>query len=156
MEKNITIKYEHIPTVKSLSDTDQKLIKEAEKAVKNAYAPYSKFEVGAAVLLDNGEVVIGNNQENIAFPSGLCAERVALFAAGANYPNQEVVKLAIASKGDLVDKDQFLSPCGACRQVMAEVSMRQDKSFEIMILNNDGSILIFKEIKDLLPFIFGQ
>lgn len=156
MEKNITIKYEHIPTVKSLSDTDQKLIKEAEKAVKNAYAPYSKFKVGAAVLLDNGEVVIGNNQENIAFPSGLCAERVALFAAGANYPNQEVVKLAIASKGDLVDKDQFLSPCGACRQVMAEVSMRQDKSFEIMILNNDGSILIFKEIKDLLPFIFGQ
>lgn len=156
MKKKITISYNHYPDISDLSEENQKLISNAQKAVSNAYAPYSKFSVGAAVLLDNGKTIEGNNQENIAYPSGLCAERVALFYAGANYPYEKVKKIAIASDGDLIGPENFLTPCGSCRQVMAEVSQRQKSSFEILLLNNDKSVLVFNSINDLLPFIFGQ
>lgn len=156
MKKKITINYNHYPDTSTLSEVDRNLIESAEKAVQNAYAPYSKFSVGAALLLENGETVMGNNQENIAYPSGLCAERVTLFYAGANYPDQKVKKIAIASDGDLIGSESFLTPCGSCRQVMAEVSIRQKSSFEILLLNNDKSVLVFNSINDLLPFVFGK
>lgn len=156
MKKKITINYNHYPDVSGLTEENQQLVSAAQNAVKNAYAPYSKFSVGAAVLLDDGKIIEGNNQENIAYPSGLCAERVALFYAGANYPDRKVQKIAIASDGDLIGPESFLTPCGSCRQVMAEVSQRQKSSFEILLLNNDESVLVFDSINDLLPFVFGQ
>lgn len=156
MKKKITISYSHYPDVSGLTEENQQLVSAAQNAVKNAYAPYSKFSVGAAVLLDDGKIIEGNNQENIAYPSGLCAERVALFYAGANYPDRKVQKIAIASDGDLIGPESFLTPCGSCRQVMAEVSQRQKSSFEILLLNNDESVLVFDSINDLLPFVFGQ
>lgn len=156
MKKKITISYNHYPNVSVLTEENQQLVSAAQKAVRNAYAPYSKFSVGAAVLLDNGKIIEGNNQENIAYPSGLCAERVAMFYAGANYPDHKVQKIAIASDGDLIGPESFLTPCGSCRQVMAEVSQRQKSSFEILLLNNDESVLVFDSINDLLPFVFGQ
>lgn len=156
MKKNITITYSYFDDDSQLSTAQNELVKSAEKACQDAYAPYSKFKVGAAVLLDNGNVVVGSNQENAAFPSGLCAERVALFAAKANYPDATVVRLAIVSDGDLIPKDRFLTPCGACRQVMAEVQSRQHDNFEVILKNPDQSFLVFDKIDDLLPFIFGK
>lgn len=150
------IDYKHYPNESELSEEDRSLIKQAKVAMESAYAPYSKFSVGSALLLENGEVVLGSNQENIAYPSGLCAERTALFSAGTNFPNQKVMKIAVVAKGDLLPKTSVLSPCGSCRQVMAETSNRQKAPFEIILLNADDSVMIFESINDLLPFVFGN
>jgi cytidine deaminase len=156
--KNIehTIKYRHYENEAELDGLDSELIEHAKQAMKNAYAPYSKFHVGAALLLSNGEIILGSNQENIAYPSGLCAERTALFAAGSNFPDQKVLKLAVVANGDLLPRTSVLSPCGSCRQVMAETANRQKSAFEILLLNPDGSVMIFDGIHDLLPFVFGN
>lgn len=151
-----TIHYRLFDNEGELNQQDVSLLQDAKKAMSNAYAPYSKFNVGAAVLLSNGKVILGSNQENIAYPSGLCAERTALFAAGSNFPNEKVIKLAIVANGDLLPKSSVLSPCGSCRQVMAETSNRQNASFEIILLNPDGTVMIFDGINDLLPFGFGN
>jgi len=156
MKRNINIEYGYFETEKGLSSEQIKLVKKAEEACQSAYAPYSEFKVGAAVLLDNGKIILGNNQENAAYPSGLCAERVALFAAKSIYPDAQVIQLAIVSDGDLIDKDQFLTPCGACRQVMAEVQNRQNNTFQITLKNPDGSFIVFEKVDDLLPLIFGK
>jgi cytidine deaminase len=151
-----TIHYKIYDNESELNQEDVDLLTCAKKAMQNAYAPYSKFQVGAAALLANGEVVMGSNQENIAYPSGLCAERTALFAAGSNFPNEKVLKIAIVAEGDLLPKTSVLSPCGSCRQVMAETSNRQKSTFEILLLNPNGSITVFNGINDLLPFGFGN
>ncbi len=153
---NHTISYRVFENEAELSEVDISLFKSAKSAMAKAYAPYSKFSVGAAALLEDGTVVLGSNQENIAYPSGLCAERTALFAAGSNYPGKKVIKLAIVANGDLLPKTTVLSPCGACRQVMAETTIRQRVPFEIMLLNPDGTVMIFDGIQDLLPFVFGH
>lgn len=151
-----TIHYKIYDNESELDQQDVDLLTSAKKAMQNAYAPYSKFQVGAAALLANGKIVMGSNQENIAYPSGLCAERTALFAAGSNFPNEPVIKLAIVAKGDLLPKTSVLSPCGSCRQVMAETSNRQKSTFEILLLNPNGSVMVFNGINDLLPFGFGN
>jgi cytidine deaminase len=156
MKKKININYDYYSSKDELSDEQKNLFNEAKKACGNAYAPYSNFRVGAALLLDNGEVIPGNNQENAAYPSGLCAERVALFAAKSIYPNAKILKLAIVSEGELIKVDQYLTPCGSCRQVMAEAQKRQENNFEILLLNPDDSIIVFEKIDDLLPLIFGK
>lgn len=156
MKKEVKIAYDVFSSIEELSDDRQRILEKALEAVEKAYAPYSNFQVGAAVLLDDESVVVGNNQENIAYPSGLCAERVALFAANANFPDKKVTKLAIAARGNLLKKEDVLSPCGSCRQVMAEVSNRQQSNFEILLLNGDGSVMVFGKINDLLPFVFGN
>jgi cytidine deaminase len=138
-----------------LEVNDQDLAKHAIEASTNAYAPYSNFLVGAAVRLMDGKVIQGNNQENIAFPSGLCAERVALFYAGANYPDSEIETLCIVAKGDLVPKNHILSPCGSCRQVMLESENRQRVPIRVILINQDGKVLIVESAKDFLPFGFG-
>jgi cytidine deaminase len=107
------------------------------------------------VLLQNGTVITGSNQENIAYPSGLCAERVALFYAGANHVNEEIDTLVIVAKGDLVPVEQALSPCGACRQVMLESENRQKNPFRVILVNQDGSANVFSSARDLLPLAFG-
>lgn len=153
--KELSIKYRLLDDWADLPTEDADLVSQAYKISEDAYAPYSKFKVGAAVLLDNDEVVLGSNQENIAFPSGLCAERVALFYAGANFPENKVKKLVIVAKGDLVPVDNVLSPCGSCRQVMLETEARQNQSYEVILVSQNGKTLIFSKASDFLPFAFG-
>jgi cytidine deaminase len=152
--KELTVKYQQFDSWKSLSVGDQSLVEAAYKISENAYAPYSNFLVGAAVLLENGEVILGSNQENIAFPSGLCAERTALFYAGANFPHLKVMKIAIVAVGDLVPLDKILSPCGGCRQVMLETEVRQKAPYEVILVSQNETTIVFSAASDLLPFAF--
>lgn len=155
MEKKISIEYTQLSDWKELSFADQQLVREAEQVMSSAYAPYSKFSVGASVLLSNGEIITGSNQENIAYPSGLCAERVALFYAGSNFPKEKVETLCVVAKGDLVDVKTILSPCGGCRQVMVETESRQGKKYRVIMVSQDGTVIIFNSATELLPLAFG-
>ncbi|MDE5612832.1 MAG: cytidine deaminase [Odoribacter sp.] len=128
------------------------LCRKAVQAAKKAYSVYSKFSVGAAVWLENGEVVAGNNQENIAYPSGICAERTALFYAGATFPDVPVKAMAIVACGDDGLREEFISPCGACRQVMAEVIRRYGQDFDVLMLGKKETVVI--KASALLPFAF--
>jgi cytidine deaminase len=151
---NITAKiqicnYDELPSV------EKNLIDFAKEACARAYAPYSQFQVGAAVLLANGEIITGTNQENVAFPSGLCAERTVLFYANSQFPEQTVQSLAIAAytQGDFLDKP--VSPCGACRQVILETEMRYKSPIRILLYGK-SEIYIVEGIGDLLPLAFGS
>lgn len=130
------------------------LMEKAIEAIGQAYAPYSHFQVGAAVLLENGEIVTGSNQENAAYPSGLCAERVALFSAGHQYPEVPVVALAIAASTD-GNRVESISPCGACRQVLLETEQRQGKPVKIFLCGT-REILEARNAEVLLPLCFGR
>lgn len=152
--QTLSINYKLFNHYSELPESDQAMVNQAYEVAKNAYAPYSKFHVGAAVLLENGEVVLGSNQENIAFPSGLCAERVALFHCGAIHPNTKVLKIVIVAKGDLVPMDKILSPCGGCRQVMLETEVRQKAPYEVVLVSQNGQTIVFNAASDLLPFGF--
>ena len=136
-----------------LTPTEQALVQKAIDATHNSYARYSNFHVGAACLLENGEVVIGANQENAAFPSGLCAERTAIFAAQANHPDQPITTLAIAARNVNGLLKSPISPCGACRQVVLEIEDRYQRPVRILLYGTEG-IYVFESIKDLLPFSF--
>lgn len=138
--------------VGELSQAYKELTDSALSAAEKAYAPYSNFQVGAAVLLGNGVVVTGSNQENAAYPSGLCAERVALFQAGANYPDQRVEAMAVAaiSNGKQID---MISPCGACRQVMLETENRYNHPFKVLLCGAEKVYLI-EGASTLLPISF--
>lgn len=155
MEQKITTTYQRFERWKELDKSDIELVDKAYAICENAYAPYSKFHVGAAVRLSSGEVVTGSNQENVAYPSGLCAERVALFYIGANFPNDAVETICIVAKGDLIPKEKILSPCGACRQVMLETEMRQKKAYRVILVNQNGVTIVFNSAEDLLPLAFG-
>lgn len=155
MEQKITTTYLRFDHWNELIESDKELVNKAYDICENAYAPYSKFHVGASVRLNSGEVVMGSNQENIAYPSGLCAERVALFYVGANFPNDNVDTICIVAKGDLLPQEKILSPCGACRQVMLETEMRQKKSYRVILVSQNGVSLIFNSAEDLLPLAFG-
>ena len=155
MKKELKLSYEELDHWNKLSDSDQILVQKATDVMSNAYAPYSKFKVGAAVLLSNGTIVTGSNQENIAYPSGLCAERVALFYAGANYPNENVDTLCIVAKGDLVPVETILSPCGGCRQVMAETEIRQGKAYRVILVCQNDVAIVFNSALDFLPLALG-
>jgi cytidine deaminase len=138
-----------------LEESDLGLIDKAKESAKNAYAAYSNFRVGSCVLLKNGNILCGNNQENAAYPSGLCAERVVLFYANANFPNTVIDTLVIVvvnENGEIIDKP--ISPCGSCRQVINETENRFNHPIRILLVSKK-SVLIFKSIKDLLPLSFG-
>ncbi len=132
------------------------LFEAAKRATKDAYAPYSHFHVGAAALLSNGEIIIGNNQENAAYPSGLCAERVALFYASAKFPGKEVKALAITIDYDAVDTDEIIPPCGGCRQVIAESQAKQEQDITIYLLGRDQHVCVIDSIGQLLPLAFSR
>jgi cytidine deaminase len=134
----------------------QNLMQEAVAIRKKAYAPYSKFKVGAALLLDNGKIVLGSNQENAAFPSGLCAERVAVFQAGAIYPEAKIVKMAITAASDNNITTTPIPPCGACRQSIAEYEIKQDTPIEIYFMGEIGQIYKSASLKNLLPLLFDK
>lgn len=150
------INYERYEKFEGLSTIDRQLVSEAKRAMSQAYAPYSKFKVGSAIFLSDGSIVKWNNQENIAYPSGLCAERVALFHAGSNYPDAEVVSIVIVADGTFLQHQEMVTPCGACRQVMIETERRQTNTLRIILVSQNGQVLIFHSAKDLLPFPFGS
>lgn len=155
MNQTYSIEYNFYDNWSSLGEDDQTLVKKAYEICQDAYAPYSNFKVGAAVKLSNGQIILGSNQENMAYPSGLCAERTALFYAGANFPKDTVETICIVAKGDLLPKEQLLSPCGACRQVMLETEMRQTKLYRVILVSQNNKTIVFNSAKDLLPFAFG-
>lgn len=134
----------------------QSLMNQAIETRKNAYAPYSRFRVGAAILLDNGKIVLGSNQENAAYPSGLCAERVAIFQAGAIYPHAKIVKLAITAASDTNPTLSPIPPCGACRQSIAEYEFKQDTPIEIYFMGKSGEVYKSDSINNLLPLSFDK
>lgn len=155
MKQTHNFEYQLFDSWEELDDSDRLLVNKAYSICQKAYAPYSKFKVGASTLLGNGEIVLGNNQENIAYPSGLCAERVALFYAGANFPDESVDTLCIVAKGELVPHDTILSPCGGCRQVMAETQVRQNKPYRVILVSQNDVTIVFNSATDLLPLAFG-
>ncbi len=140
-------------TYDELNEIEKKLIDAAKEATQSAYAPYSKFQVGAAILLDNNEIITGNNQENAAYPSGLCAERTTLFYANARYPDQKPVLLAVAAyyNGDFIAN--AITPCGSCRQVVLEAETRYGSNIRLLLYGKK-EIYIIESIKDLLPLSF--
>ena len=138
---------------KQIPTEDLKLLKEAEKAMHNAYAPYSEFKVGAAVLLENGKIITGNNQENAAYPSGICAERVAIFYACAQYPKVAVKTIAIICD---TKTNEPVTPCGACRQVIAEYEQLSGKKIRMIMSTPGGKIYAAHGIETFLPFMFGK
>lgn len=136
-----------------LSKEDQQLLKKAHEAASNAFAPYSDFRVGAAALMSNGEIVIGSNQENIAYPSGLCGERVAIFSAGAQHPNEHIITLATVSPSSIADYQGF-TPCGSCRQVILESELRQNTPIKLLFQVRDEDVFISESAENLMPFSF--
>lgn len=136
-----------------LGDDIRALVQTAKEACKNSYAPYSHFHVGTAVLLSNGLTVSGSNQENIAYPSGLCAERVALFAATSTYPGIPVEKIALAAMTKRKYTCQPVSPCGACRQVLSEISKRYGNKIQVILYGTD-SVYVIDDARQLLPIAF--
>ena len=136
-----------------LNDEQREVVAVAKEQTQNSYCPYSGFHVGAAAKLANGVIMRGANQENAAYPSGLCAERTAVFAAGAQYPEEAVTKLAIACYTDGHFTKEPGSPCGACRQVMLETEHRYDGKMEVLLYGED-EIFVFESAADLLPLIF--
>lgn len=134
----------------------QQLMKEAFAARDSAYAPYSEFHVGAALLLSNGEIVKGSNQENAAYPSGLCAERTAIYYAGANFPDEKLEVMAISATGKRKPSTTPIPPCGACRQAIAEYEVKQKQPVMIYFMGASGKVFKSDSLSNLLPFIFTQ
>ena len=155
MKKTLSFNYEEFSSVSRMLPEDQELVAAALDAQKGSYSPYSQFQVGAALRLANGLVVKGANQENAAYPSGLCAERVAMFWAGANYPDVPFDTLAIAGSDHGVLCESPASPCGACRQVMAEYQKRHKTPLKIILVGSKR-IRKFHCVDDVLPFIFDS
>ena len=154
-KKRLTIDYEEFASVDEMTPEDRKLVGLALEAQKGSYSPYSHFQVGAALLLADGTIIKGANQENAAYPSGLCAERTALFAAGANYPDVPLECLAIAGSDHGVLCESPASPCGSCRQVMAEYQKKFGKPLKIILVGSKR-IRKFYKVEDILPFIFDS
>lgn len=152
MEKKLLIEYSEYDSLEELSTDERELMEAAMEATKAAYVPYSQFHVGAAVRLADGTIVRGSNQENLAYPSGLCAERTALFSASAQFPDQAVETIAIV--GHFQGQFAEASPCGACRQVMAEYELRYHNQITIFCYLNGGRIRKLEGVKSILPFIF--
>ena len=153
IEKKITTTF-YQTNKNSLVKEENSLVDLAINSLKSAYAPYSGFMVGAAVLLDNGEIISGNNQENVAYPSGLCAERVAIYYAGAKFPNVKIKKIAISAVSKKFDFTDVISPCGSCRQAIAEYEVKQDENIKILLHHPNDDIIIVDSVSDLLPFMF--
>ena len=139
-----------------LPDSVVELMQEAIKARENAYAPYSKFSVGAALRLENNEIVIGNNQENASYPSGLCAERTAIYYAGAKYPKQKIVTLAITASSNIKETSEPIPPCGACRQAIAEYEVKQESPIEIYFMGKKGKVVKSNSLANILPLVFDK
>ncbi len=153
--KEIRIGYSEFDSIDLLNDDDRILAQSAIDAMKGSYAPYSKFNVGAAVRLDSGEIISGANQENAAYPSGLCAERTAMFYANASHPDSSMISIAIAGGRDGILCGNPATPCGACRQVMAEYQKKGGLDMSVILIGRDR-IWKFDKVDDILPLIFDS
>lgn len=143
-------------SISELQKEDFNLMQKAVEARSKAYAPYSKFSVGCAILLENGKIVPGNNQENAAYPSGMCAERVAIWKASSEYPNMTVKKIAITAASLVSEVNKPVGPCGACRQTLSEYEINQKQPIEILFMGEVGQIIKAESILSLLPFSFDS
>ncbi|HLA55327.1 MAG TPA: cytidine deaminase [Flavobacterium sp.] len=155
-EITITSSFTVFDSIAELPSDVQDLMEQAINIRKKAYAPYSKFRVGAAIFLDNGKVVLGSNQESAAYPSGLCAERVAIFQAGAVYPEAKILKIAISAASDVNPTEAPIPPCGACRQSISEYEIKQKSPIEIYFMGETGGVYKSDSLKNLLPFMFDK
>ena len=155
-EIHITTTFEVFQSVADLSENIQALMQQAIEIRKKAYAPYSHFRVGAAILLDNGKIVLGSNQENAAYPSGLCAERVAIYQAGAIYPDAKMLTIAITAASDSNPTLSPIPPCGSCRQSIAEYEFKQETPIEIYFMGESGEVYKSNSINNLLPLSFNK
>jgi cytidine deaminase len=154
MDKELTIRYQEFDSLAELAAGDRELLQRAVEATEGSYAPYSGFHVGAALRLADGTVVVGSNQENMAYPSGLCAERTAVFAASAQRPDcRDYRALAIVGR-DAEGRLCEASPCGACRQVLSEYEQRQGSPLRVLCYLDGGGVRVFPSVASLLPFSF--
>lgn len=155
-EREFKLTVEIYESESQLTDSDQLLLQKARTTLSGAYAPYSGFNVGAAVLLDNGTVITGSNQENASYPVGICGERVALFAASAQYPDVGITTVAICTEKADGKSTKPSTPCGLCRQVMVEMEERQQKPIKLILKGEEGEVWIVPNTGDLLPFHFDS
>ena len=155
-KKKISFELTVFQSPEELDTSLQKLLLTAEQSKENAYAPYSNFKVGAAVLMEDDEIVIGNNQENASYPSGLCAERVAVFQAGAKFPGVLIKAIAISSGSSRAMLDNPAAPCGNCRQAIAEYELKQEQPITLILRGESGPIYQIDSIADILPLTFGN
>ena len=150
MEVNCVL---HRISQSDLSVEEKELLESAHEAAQGAFAPYSDFRVGAAARMSNGAIVVGSNQENIAYPSGLCGERAAVFAAGAQHPKEQIVALATVSPSPIAESSGF-APCGSCRQVLLESELRQSAPIKLLFQVRNEDVLVSESSKNLMPFSF--
>lgn len=153
-QKQLVIGYEEYDNSAELVERDRILLDRAKEASARSYSPYSKFSVGAAVLLANGDIVDGSNQENAAYPSGLCAERVALFYAASKYPGQDIEAIAITAVPENFTLKEPVTPCGSCRQVIAESESQQSNPIRIIMSDGNDKVIVINGIRNLLPLLF--
>ena len=158
MAKQITGNYtfDVFDSINNLNSEDQTLLTAAINAINNAYAPYSNFYVGAAVLLENGKIITGNNQENAAYPSGLCAERVAIFYASSQYPGIKIKSIAVSANSKKYNINYPIAPCGSCRQAISEYEVKMDSPIRLIMFGESGEIYISPSISNLLHLMFSS
>ncbi|WP_231463442.1 cytidine deaminase [Pedobacter sp. Leaf132] len=153
---NLNITFEQYACVEELSKSDQELCSLSKQALDSSYSPYSKFKVGTAIRLTGGKIVLGSNQENLAYPSGLCAERVALFSIGSTYPDAVIESMAITAQTEAFEIVKPVTSCGGCLQVMAEFERKQNSPIAVIFYCLNGEVLKVHSVKDLLPFGFVE
>ncbi|OSY88137.1 cytidine deaminase [Tenacibaculum holothuriorum] len=151
--KSSAVVFENID---QLPTDDKALMEKAIEARAKAYAPYSKFNVGAALLLENGKIILGNNQENAAYPSGMCAERVAIWKAGSEFPGVKIKKIAITAASSTTKVNKPVGPCGACRQTLSEYEINQKEPMEVIFMGEVGKVVKIESLLHLLPFSFDS
>lgn len=154
--KHLEIQYTEYDSLHDLSVDFQELYESAKHATEHAYAPYSQFKVGAAILMDNGEIITGSNQENVAYPSGLCAERTAIFYTGSTQRGNIKAIAVAATKDSISHFIENISPCGGCRQVMVEYENKQHRTIQFIMPAKDGRFIVLESVKSLLPFEFTK
>lgn len=152
----LDISFEHYDSINELNEKDIALCNLAEQALTGSYSPYSNFKVGTAIRLVSGETILGSNQENLAYPSGLCAERVALFNIGHNRPDAVIESMAITAKTENFEITKPITSCGGCLQVMAEFERKQKTPITVIFYCLNGEILKMPSVKSLLPFSFVE
>lgn len=152
----ITSRLEVYESIDETTEDVQELMQKAVVVRDTAYAPYSKFKVGAAIHLENDEIVVGSNQENASYPSGLCAERTAVYYAGAKFPETRIIKIAISAKSMRHQVVSPVPPCGACRQALVEYEVKQEEAIELYFMGETGKVVKADSVKDLLPLIFDS
>ncbi len=155
-KKSLCIDFYEVEDLTELSGEDRELLEAAKEMTSNAYAPYSEFYVGSAILLENGKVVKGSNQENAAYPSGICAERVTIFSASAQYPDVVMKTIAVAARNPRQAMDYPISPCGSCRQVLLEFELKQKNPIKILLTGETGKVYIIEKAIDLTPISFSS